>query len=213
MTRIQFADFARFTRVGLSFAAFILLAACGGEVSSGGSGGSGGAGGAGGEGGMNPTGGGSQQDCLDFCHKLQTSNCMQQIGDCTEFCSMVYGESGAECADEVDALFACWLPSASMCLNDPPAACQPQVDTMEACKDIYGCGPTVCSAGGGPGGESECGCSQTCAMKEQSTSCTQGANGIACECSVNGMIVGTCQGMGELECGIAESCCAMFFTK
>jgi hypothetical protein len=50
-------------------------------------------------------------------------------------------------------------------------------------------------------------------MKEQSTSCTQDANGISCERSVNGMIVGTCQGMGELECGIEESCCAMFFIK
>jgi hypothetical protein len=65
----------------------------------------------------------------------------------------------------------------------------------------------------GSGGASGHSCSQTCATKEQSTSCTQDANGISCERSVNGMIVGTCQGMGELECGIEESCCAMFFTK
>ena len=178
----------QFSRNGLSFAILVLLAACGGEVSN-----------SGGAGGMNPTGGGTQQSCLDFCHKLETSNCMTQLGECTEYCGTVFGQIGPECADEGDAVFSCWLPSASMCLNEPPAECQSKVDAMEACQDMYGCGPT------------ECGCSQTCAMTERTTACTQDANGISCECSVNGAMVGTCQGT-ELECGIEESCCAMFFT-
>jgi hypothetical protein len=52
---------------------------------------------------------------------------MTQLGECTEYCGTVFGQIGPECADEGDAVFSCWLPSASMCLNEPPAECQSKV--------------------------------------------------------------------------------------
>lgn len=151
------------------------------------------------------------QACLDWCHKTETSNCMTQVGDCTDFCTLIYKDAGPECADELDAMFGCWLPLAATCSEEPPAACQAEVDAFEACQEAFGCGPSTCSGGGGPDGEA-CSCSQECAMKTYDTACSIDASGSSCECKLNGMVVGTCQGMTSGECSIQDGCCAQFFS-
>jgi hypothetical protein len=197
---------------GLLGAAVVSMGACGGEVTTSTSTGSpGGAGGSGATSTGNPTGGATKQPCLDFCHKLETMNCGGQLGDCTEFCDQIYEEAGAECGDEADALFACYLPAASGCPDEPPAECEAADDAFNQCKMMYGCDPGECYAGGGPDGAEECGCTDTCSMKTYETACKKDAAGSSCDCLIDGQSVGQCDPGAELECSVKAGCCNQYF--
>jgi hypothetical protein len=199
-----------------AFAGTFAIAGCSGDVNStGGEGGSGSASSsAASTGTMNPTAGGPET-CADICHKLETNNCgAPPQGDCTAFCQDQFEKAG-ECADELGALYACWLPFAVDCPDEPPPECQSEESAFEACDAIHGCGDTQCSAGQGPNGVEECGCKQTCAMKDLETSCKADPMAMksTCDCLVDGTSIGTCEGGAELSCGIEGSCCEALFKE
>jgi len=182
-----------------------LLAACGSSSPNNptGSGGSGGAGGAGGAGG-GPTG---QQACLDYCHKLETNNCMGQLGDCTMYCDDLFEEAGTECADEAGKFFECMLPLASSCPTEQPMECADEEEAVEACFKANTCAGE-CNESNGPDGASSCGCTETCQGKDYETQCDTPAGGMTtCQCLVEGSVVGTCTNATAAACGVKESCC------
>jgi hypothetical protein len=199
---------------GLLGAAMVSIGACGGEVTSSTSTGS--AGGTGGSGATstgtgNPTGGATKQPCLDFCHKLETMDCFAQLDDCNEYCDPTYYNAGAECADELDAVYTCWLPKLTSCPDQPPPECKAEDDTFKQCQDMYGCVPGECYVGMGPDGAEDCGCTKTCGMKSYETMCKKDAAGSSCDCLIDGMSVGQCDPGAQLECSTEAGCCKQYF--
>jgi hypothetical protein len=198
-----------------AFAGALAIAGCSGDVNStGGEGGSGSAtSSATSTGTTNPTAGGLQT-CADLCHRLETNNCAVPQLDCTAFCQDQFDDVG-ECEDELDAVYACWLPLAGECPDEPPPECKAEEDAFKACDAIHGCGSAECSAGGGPNGAESCGCKQTCAMKDLETSCMSDPMAMksTCDCLVDGVSIGTCEGGAELSCGIEGGCCEALFKE
>ena len=194
-----------------------ILAACGSDVTNNGQGGSG-AGGAGGSGGSGGNGGTSpgdaRQACLDFCHIGEVNNCGMQTGNCNEFCDEVFVDMPSECEDEFGSLFACYIPAAKDCPNDPPPECNDEMEAAETCQMANGCvDDAECFAGAGPNGESSCGCTSTCKGVTYSTNCETPGNGemTTCTCTQGDMVVGTCTNPDVEACGPKTSCCAEFF--
>ncbi|WP_437287886.1 hypothetical protein [Sorangium sp. So ce406] len=175
---------------------------------SGGAGGDGGSGDAGGAGGSDDTGSsGALQACLDYCDEV--SNCADPDASCADgFCEEQIQRAGAECEDELGAAFACFLPFATVqCGFEPPDACRDEIDALEACTELHGCGGQLCNGGGGAEGET-CGCTSTCQGKQYETQCDTPAGGeTTCACLVDGVEVGTCEGESATACGVKESCC------
>lgn len=172
-------------------------------------GGSGGAGGAGAGGGS----GDGKLACMDFCHLADVNNCQMMFGDCTTFCDEVFAEGGPECEDEFGALFACYLPTAKNCPDEPPAECNDEAATAQQCQAQNGCIEGECFGSGGPNGETGCGCTSTCKGTSYATSCETPAGGgmTTCTCSMGDTVVGTCTNTDANECGVKTSCCAELF--
>ncbi|WP_437689235.1 hypothetical protein [Sorangium sp. So ce176] len=202
-----------------------LLAACGSVDGDNGGGGSGGAGGgdgprgpgSGGAGGSTDGGGAGGSDdtgspdalqaCLDYCDEV--SQCDDPGASCADdFCEDQLQRAGAECEDEFGAAFACFLPLATVqCGFEPPDACRDEIDALEACTALHGCGGQLCQGGGGAEGET-CGCVSTCQGKRYETQCDTLAGGdTTCVCLVDDVEVGTCEGESATACGVKESCC------
>ncbi|XYH97806.1 hypothetical protein ACMHYB_60320 [Sorangium sp. So ce1128] len=187
-----------------------LLAACGPDEADNepdGSGGSDSSDGSGGSGSA-PT---AEQQCVDFCDRLNANGCNARAVDCAARCQDQLERFGAECEDLAGALFACMLPFAASCQDEPPPACERLGEEVEACIELHGCGGQVCSSGGGPEGET-CGCESTCQGKRHETKCETPAGGATtCACIVDGVEVGTCEGESASVCGVKESCCQEYF--
>ncbi|TKD04553.1 hypothetical protein [Polyangium fumosum] len=187
-----------------------VLAACGSDVTNNGQGGAG-AGGSGGTGGAAP--GDARQVCMDYCHVGEVNNCGMQLGDCNAFCDEAFADIPPECEDQFGALFACYIPAAKDCPNDPPPECNDEQEAALMCQMANGCLEAECFAGAGPNGESSCGCSSTCKGEPYSTSCETPANGgmTTCTCTTGDAVVGTCTNPDAETCGPQTSCCAELF--
>lgn len=203
---------ARTPLLSLALALGSLVAAlvgCGGDAASGGAGGDAGSGGSSTS--SSSTGGGVLA-CVDLCHKLDTNSCGAAPQDCAAFCQGQFADAGI-CAEELDALYACWLPVSPACPTKPPPECKAEEDTYEACVAVYGCEPAECTGSSGPDGAAECGCSQVCATKLYATACSTDATKSSCECFIDGVSIGTCEGGADVPCGINTGCCAGLFKK
>lgn len=157
--------------------------------------------------------GGAAQDCADTCHRLETLGCTFGGTDCNMECADQIAGFPTECADQVAAYFACLAQHATTC--DFPPMCMGQQAALEDCREMFGCaGGGTCFGGSGMGGETSCGCEDTCKGTQLATDCTTpaGSTITTCDCRVEGMSVGTCQQGDANLCGVEEGCCnAMFF--
>ncbi|MGK3968380.1 hypothetical protein WMF01_48305 [Sorangium sp. So ce1667] len=188
----------------LLFGAMGLLAACGPDEADNepdGAGGSGGSDSA-------PT---AEQQCTDFCDRLNANDCDTPAADCAARCQDQLERFGAECEDVAGALFTCMLPFAASCPDEPPPACEGVQKEVESCIELHGCGGQVCSGGGGSEGKM-CGCQLTCEGKRYETQCDTPAGGATtCVCLVDGAEVGTCEGVSVDTCVVEQSCCQEYF--
>lgn len=202
----------RFSFLVVSFSVSAALAACGGDVSSSGDAGSSStSGSSSSSSGSAPKG---VEACYDFCHTLQTNNCPAQPPDCTTYCDPMFANAGAECSDELGALYACYQLHSASCPDEPPMQCQSLADAVQACVEQFGCVGGSCFGGGGVGGNgsvSQCGCDETCKMKKYETSCTSDGAQSTCDCLVDGISVGTCMDGADPICGVKDGCCNQFF--
>lgn len=192
---------------------FVAWVGCGGDVTSNSTTGSSGAGSGSGSssGSTDPIGDGVIA-CADLCHKLEVNNCGGSPQDCAAYCQGRIADAG-QCAAQLGELYICWAANAQLCPTDPPPECKAEEDTYEACVAVYGCAPGDCMGSGGPNGVTECSCSQVCAMKTYTTSCKTDMAGTSCECFVDNVSAGTCQGESDQACDINKGCCASLFMK
>jgi len=199
----------RTSTIGLIFfgLASVGVAACGSEVN--GTGGTNGAGAGSSSSSTGTPGTTAEQACNDLCHKLETMNCTLGPNDCATTCSDFLADMPPECETAGAAQFNCGIANSTTC--DEPAECKDEQEAFSTCQAMYGCSKEgVCFGGGGPGGETSCGCDETCKGTKYSTNCTTPAGGgtTTCDCLKDDTSVGTCTMTTDPgSCGPKSTCC------
>lgn len=210
------------TSLALAFAAGSLTAfapGCGGDVKSVQTGGSGGAGGevtTGGSGGSATTTANPQ--CDQLCDHLDAIECTL-LQNCAADCPN-HLNAPEDCADEADALIACWVEHLQdfQCTQDgaiPPAACADLQTAFNTC--VGGGVPNascLCSPGVGAKDDDSCSRKAACGSEQYNQTCQKVADGEpwACTCLLNGGLLGTCSEPEAFEhCSNDYGCCVPLF--
>ena len=179
--------------------ATLALAACGGESETGETGGGSATGG---------TGGNTMSPCEALCRKFFDEGCATE-GDITECIDALCEEviEAGECSDELDELLQCMVDRGEKCSDEVSAACESEDRAHQLCG-----APGTCGMGIGLTSEGKCEFSATCPDTVYGVVCT----GTECDCSVNGVSVGTCHETSCAEpdspcCDMDEGCCVAIF--
>lgn len=159
-----------------------------------------------------PGGGGSTTDpvtyCEGLCDEAAKYGCLEDPSlECTSACEGVFSQF-PDCNKELVALYDCFIDGLATSGCDVSVACDDESFAFGECTSgsISTCGETGCI-----GGENECSCQGECNGQLLDATCKgDAANGVLCQCSINGQVAGTCTDT-SLSCDLFGGCCAEFF--
>jgi hypothetical protein len=103
------------------------------------------------------------------------------------------------------------------CEIEWPLECAEALVEWQSCMWGFGCIPFDCSgrSGGGPNGEHTCECLAVCydSRYHYESKCWTTGTTSSCDCLINDILVGTCEGGAEPFCSanLWEGCCNQFF--
>jgi hypothetical protein len=150
------------------------------------------------------------QACVEYC-EIANAQCGETT-ECEKECAAEIVDGTAFCEQKIGLKYACFIA------NTSPDKCQwwwgpcwsAQIDAAE-CLLEHGCwsSPHVCE----PSDVflDECHCKKSCKVDMlYEAHCTTDFGVIHCDCSIGGVLAGTCE-QPEFICDVWTSCCRQFF--
>jgi hypothetical protein len=126
------------------------------------------------------------------------------------WCEEFFQSAGPDCKDELTATYVCYLddvqaqdPNNPMCPIFLPDQCASLDNDASQCITDFGCrNPFAdpCITEQGPNSEQGCVCSRACKKILYQSKCWTDGTTSTCDCLVDMVSVGTCQGGPELSC-------------
>ncbi|MBK8254501.1 MAG: hypothetical protein IPK82_17765 [Polyangiaceae bacterium] len=204
-------------RLALGVALFgaLVSAACGGKVyvdASTGSGGSGGSGSITATGNTATTGSGAggtniQTACEKLCSVGDAYGCDTGGPSCAPSCASAIDSTPAECQGLYVAALECITASIPSVGCELENVCLAELQELNVCLSSTTCGAAECYDTG-----TGCGCKGECQGQVRSTECSASGTGYACDCFLNGELVGSCsESSSGSVCDIQYGCCGLLF--
>jgi hypothetical protein len=170
-------------------------------------------------------GGGAPIDGMQACIEAFTLNgelCPPADPDPVATCKDIFQNAGPDCADETALEYDCYRnfakaqdPNNHDCPLPWPKECLGLSQASSSCAHKFGCVDILdsCNWGPRPDGGVECSCIRECMLKFYKARCWASGTTSTCDCLVDDVSVGTCDGGAMPVCDkyLLESCCNQYF--
>jgi hypothetical protein len=154
------------------------------------------------------------QACLDACF-LGSKLCGSAGDGCMSFCGDEFRLAGPECQDDFGMHYACEFAEYQVIAASNMPECPPYPlcnrTPFRDCVVTYGC--TWAASGPDAPGSDACLSIEYCLQSEYESFCRPNGMTTTCDCHVDGVLVGTCDGGTDLFCdkNLTKGCCNEYF--